>query len=301
MVDVAYWVQQRFFPGDLAVTVLDVGQGQAVLIELPNGQCMLVDGGGFHHSQFDVGRRVVAPLLWRKKIATVETLVLSHPDSDHLDGLLFVARHFNVHTLWTNRDAVQSPTHRELLGIASRKNMEILGPAELKKPRVMDDVAFEVLYPPPDFLKQKKGDKWRTPNNNSLVIKVTLGSISFLLPGDIEAEAEHELVNLAGHRLKSRVLVVPHHGSKTSSTARFLAFVDPSFAIVSSGKKNAVMPHQKVLERYRGRNCQIFRTDQQGAITMITDGTELKIFPFLVNQHSSLRAPASGQGVLIAQ
>lgn len=283
IVDVSYWVQKRFFSRNLAITVLDVGQGQAVLIELPNGNCMLVDGGGFHDSRFDMGQRVVAPLLWRKKIATVETLVLSHPHPDHLNGLLFIARHFNVRELWTNRDTGQSPHYHELLGIASKKGFDVLGPDELNTPRVLENVVFEVFYPPPDFLKRKKRDGWRTTNNNSLVIKITWNNISLLLPGDIEAEGEQELVTLAGNALKSDVLVVPHHGSKTSSTPRFLAFADPSIAVISSGKKSAGLPHKKVLERYRDRGCRIFCTARQGAISVVTDGTELKVIPYLTD------------------
>lgn len=285
LVDVAYWVQKRLFSGNLAVTALDVGQGQAVLIELPGGQCMLVDGGGFHHSSFDMGQRVVAPFLWRKKIATVQTLVLSHPHPDHLNGLLFIARHFHVRELWTNGDPVESPQYLELLRIASEKNIRILGLEALKKPQTVDNVVFEVLYPPPDFVKRKKRERWRTTNNNSLVIKVTLKGVSFLLPGDIEAEGEQELVGLAGNRLKSDILVVPHHGSKTSSTPRFLACVDPSIAVISSGKKKAGLPHETVLRHYKARSCRVFRTDRHGAITIITDGTRLEARSYLADPH----------------
>ena len=243
---------------------------------------MLVDGGGFYENRFDVGERIVAPFLWRKKIATVETVVLSHPHPDHLNGLLFVAQHFHVRELWINRDVITSPQYQELLDIASRQNMVVLGPDKLTTARTIGGVGFQVLYPPTDFLERKKDDPWRTTNNNSMVIKVTWGHISLLLPGDIEAKGEQELVAIAGGALKSDVLVVPHHGSKTSSTAAFLRHVDPAVAVISAGKNSpSGLPHKNVLKRYASRGCRIMRTDLQGAITLMTDGIHVTAKPYL--------------------
>jgi competence protein ComEC len=291
LADVAYWSHKRLGRENLAVTVLDVGQGQAVLIELPGGKCVLVDGGGFYETRFDVGERIVAPLLWRKKIATVETVVLSHPHPDHLNGLLFVARHFNVRALWTNQDTAKSPQLQKLMDIASRQGIEVLGPDKLASPRAIGGVVFQVLYPPTDFLERKKGDRWRTTNNNSLVIKVTWGRIAFLLAGDIEAKGEQELVALAGGALKSDVLVVPHHGSKTSSTPTFLGLVDPAIAVVSAGKNRpSGLPHKNVLKRYEARRCKMMRTDRQGAITLMTDGTHLTA-EYAIQTNNPLKPP----------
>jgi len=201
---------------------------------------------------------------------------------------MFVARHFNVQKLWTNREPVRSPEHQELFDIASRKNIQVLGADELGKPQRMGGVVFEVLYPPPDFLKQKNRDGWRTPNNNSLVLKVTLNAISFLLPGDIEAEAEGELAALAGKALKSDVLVIPHHGSKTSSTPKFLSLADPAVAVISSGSKNPGLPHKKIVARYNACGCRVFCTNQSGAISLITDGSCLKVEPYLADRQPGL-------------
>ena len=101
--DICYWLNVRFRNKDLRVTVIDVGQGSSTLLELPGGYCILEDGGGFYdNSVFDMGARVIAPFLWRKKIKTVDTLILSHPNSDHLNGLTYITRHFNVKRVWTN-------------------------------------------------------------------------------------------------------------------------------------------------------------------------------------------------------
>jgi len=284
LADIAYWTAKRFGNQELRVTYMDVGQGNAALLELPGGPCMLVDGGGFYDNRFDVGARIIAPFLWRKKIATVETLVLSHPDPDHLNGLLFIARHFNVQEVWMTRDDVSTPTYRDFLEIIGEEEITTLGLKDLMGPRMIQGVRFQVLYPPSDFLERKRLHGWRTSNNNSLVLKASFDQISFLFPGDIEAQAEKELTTLAENNLKSQVLLVPHHGSKTSSTSEFLKRVDPSVAVVSSGWKRMFgLPSQKVLDRYEAIGCPVFRTDLTGAITMTTDGTDLNVKPFLSN------------------
>jgi competence protein ComEC len=287
LADAAYWVGQRFGREALKVTFIDVAQGSATLLELPGGPCMLVDGGGFYDNRFDVGARVVAPLLWHKKIATVETLVLSHPNSDHLNGLLFVAEHFNVETVWMNQEEVPSHIYHDFLKIISERDIRIAALKELRRPQSINGVRFQVLYPPEDFLQRKSQEPWRTPNNNSLVLKATFDNVSFLFPGDIEAEAEQDLLRLAGSNVKTTVLLVPHHGSKSSSTPEFLDYADPTIAVISAGWKNMFgFPHQQILRRYERQGCRIFRTDQKGAISITTDGMHLRVQPFLSDRVS---------------
>ena len=279
--DVGYWVCQRYHHA-LRVTAIDVGQGNSALIELPGWPCVLVDGGGFYNNCFDVGYRVVGPFLWKRKVATVDILILSHPDPDHLNGLLFIAEHFNVREVWMNLEPADTQPYRDFLDIISRKGIRVVGPEELLKPRVINGVQLQVLYPPVDFLDRKSRELWRTPNNNSLVVKVSFQDISFLLPGDIEAEAERELCALHCRTLKCDVLLAPHHGSRTSSTPRFLECVDPDVAVVSSGWNNRFgFPHPSVLNRYHRLGCQVFCTNQHGAITITTDGKFLIMKPFL--------------------
>ncbi|MBW2331283.1 MAG: DNA internalization-related competence protein ComEC/Rec2 [Deltaproteobacteria bacterium] len=283
LADVGYWVSERYGRRELRMTVIDVGQGSSALMELPGGPCVLVDGGGFYDNRFDVGARVVGPFLWKRKIATVEILVLSHPDSDHLNGLLSIARHFNVREVWMNQEHPDTEPYRDFLQIISEKNIRVVGLKDLVKSRMINGVRFQVLYPPPDFLERKAEDGWRTKNNNSLVLKVSFRDISFILPGDIEAEAENELTSLACTALKSNVLLVPHHGGQNSSTHEFLKCVAPDIGAISSGWKNIFgFPHQKTLKRYQAQGCQIFRTDRHGAITITTDGTHLTVKPFLL-------------------
>jgi competence protein ComEC len=282
LADVGLWVSERFGRRELTMTQIDVGQGSSALVELPGGPCVLVDGGGFYNNRFDIGARVVGPFLWRKKIATVEILVLSHPHPDHLNGLLFIARHFNVQEVWMNQEPADTEPYRDFLDIIAEQGIRVLGPRDLLSPRMIHGVRFEAIYPPLDFLERRAKDGWRTANNNSLVLKISFQDVSFLLPGDIGTEAEEELISFDCENLRSTILLVPHHGSGGSSTPIFLKCVEPEIAIISSGWRNIFgMPRQNILKRYEALRCQIFRTDRQGAIAITTDGKHLNAKPFL--------------------
>jgi competence protein ComEC len=277
--DIWYWLDKRFLHEDLRVTVIDVGQGTSTLLELPGGYNVLVDGGGFSdNSIFDAGERITAPFLWRNKIKSVDTLVLSHPDSDHLNGLLYIAENFNVKEIWANGEAEDSLGYKKLLGIIKERNIKMEDFNEIRKNRVINGIGFKVLYPEAGF--KKKSEKWRKGDNSSLVLKAVFGSKSFLFTGDIKAKGESDLAKISGNRLKSTVLVVPHHGSKSSSTSVFIDKVDPEIAIIPVGWKNRYkFPHPEVLERYKSRGCRILRTDENGAVMMSTDGKSLIVTP----------------------
>ena len=277
--DAAYWCQTRFLQSGLRVTVIDVGQGTCVLLELPGGRCALIDGGGFSDNRvFDVGARIVAPVLWRKKIKTVDTVILTHPNTDHLNGLLYILRHFHVKQIWANNEAVNTRSYSVF--IKTIEKMKIHAPQydKITKTHDLNGLLLKILYPPKDFITRKKKEPWRKINNNSLVVKVEFGSTSFLFPGDIKRQAEKELVATAGDDLRSTVLISPHHGSKTSSSDLFLDIVQPEFVVISSGWNNRFgFPHSQVLRRYKERNCRVFRTDNHGAVAMSTDGETLDI------------------------
>ncbi|MCK4466781.1 MAG: DNA internalization-related competence protein ComEC/Rec2, partial [Desulfobacterales bacterium] len=265
-VDACYWVYNRFWRNDLRVTIIDVGQGSSALVELPRGRCFLIDGGGFSdNSIFDVGARIVAPLLWRKKIKTIDTIILSHPNADHLNGLLYIARHFNVKRLWCNSDSADINSYREFVEIIRKNRIEKVAFKDMPRTYEINGARIEILYPPKDYINKRKNEKWRNLNNNSLVIKVSFGSKSILFPGDIMACAERGIVATHGDELKSTVLIAPHHGSRTSSTAMFLEKVKPEVVIISAGWKNRFrFPNPSVLKRYNENDCRIFRTDKNG-------------------------------------
>jgi competence protein ComEC len=281
--DAGYWLYQRFGRRDLRMTLLDVGQGSAALLEMPGGTTVLVDGGGFSdRAAFDVGARVVAPYLWHKKIASVDTLILSHPNSDHMNGLIFIADNFNVRTLWTNGESRPMPGYEDLMRTALARGIEVPAYADIPRYTTIGTAVLEVLYPPVDFLA-RVDDRWRRDeNNNSLVIRASCGHTSVLLPGDIMQPAERELVAIAAEKLKSTVLVAPHHGSRTSSTVEFLAEVDPQAVLISSaGRPGSGLPHAQTLGRYASRGVRVYRTDRHGAIRVSIGGEQALVETYL--------------------
>ncbi len=285
--DAGYWLYQRFGRNDLRMTLLDVGQGSAALLEFPGGYTVLVDGGGFSDpAAFDVGARVVAPYLWRNKIASVDTLILSHPNSDHMNGLVFIADNFNVRSLWTNGESRPMPGFTSLMRTAAERGIGAPHYADIPRHTAINDAKLEVLHPPLDFLKRKNEHRWRRDeNNNSLVVRVSYGEVSILLPGDIMQPAERELVGMAGDKLKSTVLVAPHHGSRTSSSEEFLAAVAPQAVVIScADRPGSGIPHPQILRRYEDHGAIIYRTDRNGAIRFITDGQRFSIQPVFITK-----------------
>ena len=259
--------------------IFDVGQGSAALLELPGGRNLLIDGGGFaDNAVFDTGKYIIAPYLLRNKIKTIHTLFLSHPNSDHLNGLIYIAEHFNVEQAITNNES--SPTMGYQLFVEALKKYGIDAPGyrALERITTVAGTKIEILYPPEDFLEKTLQEKWRNKNNNSLVVKVSYGQHAFLFPGDIMAKGEKALVAAAGKNLKSTVLVSPHHGSGSSSTPLLIEQVNPETVVVSCGWMNRFkFPDRAVLQRYEAIGAKVLRTDINGAVQIRTDGQEMSI------------------------
>jgi len=283
--DGIYWSHQRFWHRDLKVTAIDVGQGGATLMELPGGTEILYDGGGFSDNRlFDVGRQVVAPLLWRRKIATVDTLVLSHPNADHLNGLIFIAGHFNVRELWINGDANTTWGYKALMAVCREEKILVRRLDADSLPVEMGPVTLTVLHPPSDFVDAVSAIDQQDRNNGSLVVKAAFGKTAFLLTGDITADAESTMLRREGENLNSTVLFAPHHGSKSSSTPGLIQAVRPQTVVISAGAGNRFgFPHIEVTDRYRAAGCRIFVTGTHGAIAMRSDGTGVQIESFIAD------------------
>ena len=279
--DACYWSYERFWHDDLRVTMIDVGHGNAALMELPEGYNILIDGGGFSdNSIFDTGAKIIAPFLWQKKIKTVDTLVLSHPNSDHLNGLIYIAEYFNVKNVWTNNEATDTLAYQTFMETIKENKIHMPEYKEIAGIHNINGVCLDICYPPKDFIERKIKESWRDLNNNSMVLKVSFGAKSFLFPGDIEMRAEYELAAIAGDKLKSTVLLAPHHGSNTSSTERFVEKVNPEVIIISCGWKSRFgFPHPSVLKRYTDKGCRILGTAPNGAVCISTDGQTLRIKP----------------------
>jgi competence protein ComEC len=266
--------QTRFNPY-LRVTYLDVGQGNSALIQFPGKERMLIDGGGFQMSDSDVGRMVVAPFLFHSKILRVDYLVLSHPHPDHMNGLLFIASNFKPKEFWRNCDSVDTPAYNELMNIIESKKTKILLPSDLYKGRDISGVKIELLHPTPGSKGAGSSYEDRDLNNNSLVLKITYNGTSFLFPGDIEKQSEEAILSNAGSALNSDILLVPHHGSKNSSTTLFLKAISPEICVISSGKGNRFgFPHKETIKRLRGTGCRIIWIDEAGAVQVKAGGAD---------------------------
>lgn len=275
--DSLYWGHQRFFSKTMRITIIDVGHGSAGLVEIPGGETVLIDGGGFSDSAaFDVGSRIVAPLLWRKKIRTVRTLILSHPDSDHLNGLIYISRHFHVARILSNGEPAETRAYSELVSIAGEKGIDMPDFNGLNRKWVTGGVEMELLYPLPGFVGKRATGLPEERNNHSLVVRISFNGASFLFPGDIMAAGEEKLVAAFGDGLSSRVLVAPHHGSRSSSTRLFLERIKPEIIVVSAEWNDRFGAlHPTVRESYDRLGARIYTTAENGAVTFVTDGERI--------------------------
>jgi len=260
---------------ELEMTVVDVGQGDSILLTFPDGKLMLVDGGGIPTfgrapAQMDIGEDVVSPYLWARSIGRIDVMVCTHAHADHIGGLPSLLENFHAKELWTGANS-ENPAWCALRDRARRDGVLIV-PLHRGQCLHYGGVELEVLAPSLDY-----APKQEPHNNDSLAFRVTFGRHSFLLSGDIERQVEAELV-AEGLLHNTDVLKVPHHGSKTSSTAAFLDLLHPAFAVMSAGFENSYgHPHAEVLERYRERQASVLRTDLDGLVTVRSDGRRLRM------------------------
>jgi competence protein ComEC len=277
----AYWNTKGWFQKKLVITFIDVGHGDSILIEFPKGKRMLIDGGGLREDRFDIGKNVIAPFLWNKKIRKIDFLVLTHPDPDHLKGLNFIASHFSIGHFWDNGFRGDSESYIRLQEILLKKKIERSSLNDEALPQMIHGAQLSVLNPPVIKESQRGSQNPSLSNNQSLVMKIQFKRITILLAGDIEQEAEYRMMK-KGFPIKADLLKIPHHGSASSSTQAFLERVRPSCAILSVSEQTlGRLPHPEVLRRYERLGTRIFRTDRHGAVTVITDGERIEIKTFL--------------------
>jgi len=262
---------RRPAPGEARLTMLDVGQGEAIVIEPPAGAPLLVDTGGSPFgSGLDIGTRVVAPALWARGVRLLSTLLITHGDPDHAGGAPDVLASFAVGEAWLG---IRVPRHEPGNALLADLRSRHVGVRYLRSGGVMDlaGLRVRVLHPPePDW------ERSRVRNDDSVVLEVTRGDVAILLLGDVSAEIERALVpQLTPARV--RVLKVAHHGSRTSTSQELLDAWHPQLAIISAGRGNAFgHPSPDVLDRLESAGTRVLRTDRDGEITLTTDGRELR-------------------------
>ncbi|TFD92350.1 DNA internalization-related competence protein ComEC/Rec2 [Jeotgalibacillus sp. R-1-5s-1] len=244
---------------DGTVTFIDVGQGDSILIDLPFDQgTYLIDTGGAmpfsaEDEPFKVGKEIIVPFLKSRGITSIDLLILTHHDWDHIGGAEDIAEEIHIKEVWTSEGSPDKKEMKELLDYFYEKNIPVFEQSETFAWKT-GDAEFKLIHPGGNL----------EGNNNSLVLHAVLGGVSWLFTGDIEEEAERSLIGLP---IRADVLKVAHHGSNTSTTSEFLSAVNPDIAVISAGRNNRYgHPHPDVLTRLEDQGTQVIGTYSHGAI-----------------------------------
>lgn len=280
---------RQFGDGRLHLTVMDVGQGDAMLVTLPNGRTLMVDAGGVSlRGDFDIGDRVLGPALRARGIRRLDYLAVTHSDPDHIGGAASLVKDFTPAEVWAGTFVAN---HEPTLKLQSGSDGNRATWRWLQQGDRLDlgGVELRVHHPPlPDWERQK------VRNDDSLVIELRYGQVSMLLTGDIGREVEQALIPTL-ELLPIVVLKSPHHGSGTSSSQAFIDAVKPDVVVISNGRGNPYgHPVPYVLERYRGSGAQVLRTDQDGQIEVSTGGNDLVVRTFSGRRVNAGRSTSAG-------
>jgi len=271
-------VLSSLFPADevtstkLRVDFLDVGQGDAALIEFPSGEKYLVDAGPKTFT-YDAGEKIIVPFLRRRGISKLDAIVVTHPHSDHMGGVPYLLRNIEVAQVIDAGQRAQSSLYYDYESLIPRIRHVVTAGVLLAQ---IPNVRLYVLHPTDAFLDVDSTDGYDHLNNTSVVVKLMYGSTSILLAGDAEIPVEEHLDSVYASFLKSDLLKAGHHGSSTSSSKEFLSYVAPKEVIVSVGKFNKFRhPSPKVIRRFKDLGIKIHRTDEEGAVIFESDGSSI--------------------------
>ena len=260
--------------GRLRVTFVDVGQGDAALIQFPSGHAWMIDAGGATGSRFDIARRVIEPVVWALGVRQLASLVLTHGDADHIGGAFSLVRDLVPDEVW---EGIPVPKHEPLRQLRDLTGMSgSVWRTVQRGDRVrIGGVDLIVWHPPPaDWERQ------RVRNDDSIVIELRYRNVAIVLQGDIEAASETALARLLAPA-PITIVQAPHHGSASSSSLPLVQTLSPAVVVMSVGRNNRFgHPGRDVVERYRAIGAAVFRTDQDGAVTIDTDGNTVDVRSF---------------------
>ena len=264
LADVVYWSRERWTRQELRVTYLNVGQGDAVVIEFPGAKTLLIDAGGTATGEFDTGEAIVGPYLRSRKILKVDYLLVSHPRIDHYGGMGSIVREFTPDEFWSGAAKGRTRRFEELDDILDRSKIQRVSLTNEAPCRSIERVKLCFLYPPAD-----------RNDDVSVVVQLHYGKARLLFAGDINKRDEQFLAQIPV-RINSAVVKVPRHGSAAASTPEFISAVQPRLAVVSGTTRNARPEKQELADRYRAAGADILRTEEDGAIIITTDGNDLR-------------------------
>ena len=277
--------------GKLHVEFLDVGQGDSTFVTFPNGETLLIDGGGkmnfnkmraksedepepFEPDTQTIGEAVVSNFLWQRGYSQVDYILATHADTDHIQGLTDIAKNFRVRGAFFGRTPATDEDFIELQSVLTRKKIpsRILSRGDVL---AFGDVKVEILYPEIDDSPEAVSD-----NNHSVVLRIVYGTKKILLTGDIERETETKLLQNPSY-LQADVVKVPHHGSRTSSTIEFVGAAKAEYAIIPVGRRSMFgHPHEEVVGRWKDSGAKIYKTGERGTISVSTNGKNLEVQTF---------------------
>ncbi len=256
-------------PRPATITVLDVGQGDSILIQTPSGRTALIDGGGRAGEEtrgYDVGRDVVLPALMARGVRRIDVLIITHPHADHIGGLAAVVSALPVGTVLDPMPPDDSDPYRELCAAIARKHVPVHRATEGQQVDLHDGVVLEVLNPPEPPLMGASA------NDSSVVMRLSAPAFSMLLAADIEHLGAARLARL-GEAVRSTVLKVPHHGSEGSAGTGLVRAVRPQLAVISVGENNQFgHPSPETLRELEAVGAKVMRTDRDGAVTIRVKG-----------------------------
>ena len=252
------------------ISYLDVGQGSATLIEKDDGRVILIDGGGSFSDRFNVGEGVISPFLRKQRIWRIDKLIITHPDSDHYNGLLFIINRFKPEIIYTNGRPDQAKLYKEILTRIKEKEIQKRQPQPGEIIHTSRLCSLSCLGMPGIITEPGVSD-----NNKSLIMMLTCGKGNdqkrFLFPGDIEQEAERLLLD-KNIPVAANILLSPHHGSRSSSSPAFIEAVEPELIIVSAGRSKANFPAEIHRQRWQQQQIPFLITGEDGTVACETDG-----------------------------
>lgn len=257
------------------LTVLDVGQGDAILVQFPSGKALMVDAGPKTFS-YDAGERIVVPFL-KRTVGKLDVLLVTHPHSDHLGGVESILRSIPVETVLDAGHHAESSIYLGYMNALKDLNIPYACVRAGNTISLFQEARVFVLHPTRSFVQKDSLHFVRSFNNSSVVLKILYGKVGILLTGDAEEPSETQMLYLYGEFLKSDLIKVAHHGSTTCSGEFFIKRVKPQFAAISVGALNKFgLPSTEVVERYQLSGARVCRTDEDGALMFETDGITLK-------------------------